>query len=70
MLVLDKHYDTGLGDKGGQLFDERNLLRWSTFILAFTFRNRLLLEEESKELTACRDFLLPLLINGQVKYKG
>ncbi|PUB02065.1 hypothetical protein C8K15_1631, partial [Paenisporosarcina sp. OV554] len=31
-----KHYDTGLGDKGGQLFDERNLLRWSTFILAFT----------------------------------
>jgi hypothetical protein len=36
MLVLDKHNDTGLGDKGGQLFDERNLLKWSTFILAFT----------------------------------
>ena len=39
MLVLDKHNDTGLSDKGGQLFDERNLLKWSTFILAFTLHN-------------------------------
>ena len=58
----------GVEDYKSEIPDEKTLERYSIFCRDIEKRKSQIIKE-NQELTSLRDFLLPLLMNGQVSFK-